>query len=134
WQVRLSALHGMAPDPGRFGIELAWGGAHVVVRLDPAWLGRVGQVMLDDGALADLPEALRLAVLEAAFAQAAGRIEAASGRPLRIVAARDSHAVPEGMEGFGLEWRASNQVVDGELWVDEAGLGLLAGALRARPA
>ena len=134
WQVVLSPLPEYAAPPDRFCIEAEWGGARVIVRLDSAWIALVEQAMLDDGALAAMPQLLRLAVLEAAFAQAAGHIEQATRRRLRIVAAGPEPADCAGMEGFGLECEADGYGVGGELWVDQAGLGFLAGILRLMPA
>ena len=130
WEIALSSLPPCPPRPDRFSIEAGWGGARVFLRLDPAWIDQVGQAMLGSDALDALPERLRLAVLEAAFAQAAGRIEAASGRRLRLVAVGGERTDCQEMEGFGLECRAVGHAASGELWMDEAGLAQLAGALR----
>lgn len=102
WFVQL-ARSATTPGP-RFEVEADWGGARLLVRAPAVWLELIARAMLADGeqatsmgdgsleddmgaplSMAQLPEPLRVAILEAAFARATAQIETATRKRFHIV-------------------------------------------------
>ncbi|MGI4847199.1 MAG: type III secretion system cytoplasmic ring protein SctQ [Janthinobacterium lividum] len=142
WRLRLWRPAGMPRSTGeRFDIEADWGGARLIVRAGAAWVGQVTQAMLGSGgaeddlqvapALGDLPELVRQAVLEAAFAEAAAQIETTTRKRFRVLSSGSSSLDFSGMDELGWECESNGLQVAGELWVDAEGTAFLATALRS---
>jgi flagellar motor switch/type III secretory pathway protein FliN len=97
WRLSLSSASPKhAPLRGAgFSIEADWGGARVILRTERAWFDQVARPLLDDSVDLDgpgsalhfdeLPELVREAILEAAFADVSGQIEGATRKRFRIV-------------------------------------------------
>jgi type III secretion protein Q len=128
WLLSLSSHR--QPANAHFQLEADWGGARMLVCADPVWIEQIAQSFLDGADVAALPELVRLAILEAAFAQASAQIEEATRKRFRIIASRPATPDFSGLEGFGWQCESNGQTACGEIWLDAAGLGFLATALR----
>ncbi|MDB5840445.1 MAG: Type secretion inner rane protein YscQ [Herminiimonas sp.] len=128
WLFSLSPLTQTVKS--RFQVEADWGGARMLVRADPVWIEQIGQNFLDGTEVAAVPDLVRLAILEAAFAQVSAQIEDATRKRFRIIASGTEPPDFTGLEGFGWQCESRGEAACGEVWLDPVGLGFLAMALR----
>lgn len=128
WELRLQT--GVSSRQGRMQVEADWGGARIFFRADDSWVRQVAEQMLRLPFPADLPEPVRLAVLESAFASAAGVLEEATRKRFSVLSATVADLPSLELTGFRIELDNEGQGTEAELWVDELGLGFLANAMR----
>ena len=116
--------------PGRLSIRADWGGAQIVLRIDESTIASLAARLLDCEYAVGMAEPLRTIVLEAAFAEMAGIFEEATRKRFSVLSLDETGSVAEHCSGFGFSLDDGEFVCEGELWVDELGLGFLAAAVR----
>ncbi len=132
WQLHFRPLAFERPD--LVSLDIDWGGAAVLARVDKEWLTQVGRQVLGVDELRLLPPALQPMVIEAAFEGLAGLVESATRKRFSL---RDgdptSVASTAGRHGVGFSLDDGEVSASGELWFDEIGLAYLASAVRQLP-
>jgi type III secretion protein Q len=116
--------------PGRLSIRADWGGAQIVVRVDESTVASLAARFLNCEYASGLAEPLRAIVLEAAFAEMAGLFEESTRKRFSVVSVGETGAIADHCFSFGFSLDDGEFVCEGELWVDELGLGFLAAAVR----
>jgi len=122
----------VAVREGLFDVQADWGGAHIVLRVDAAWLDQVAQQVLGAALSPAAPAPLVVALVEGALAQLAPQLEQATHRRLRVVGA-GAVASCSGLSGVAWRLHCESLETTGELWVDNVGLGFLAEVCRVWP-
>jgi len=116
--------------PGRLSIRADWGGAQIVLRIAESTIACFAARFLNCEYAAGMAEPLRTIVLEAAFAEMAGIFEDATRKRFSVLSLDATGSVADHCSGFGFSLDDGEFVCEGELWVDELGLGFLAAAVR----
>ncbi len=116
--------------PGRLSIRADWGGAQIVLRIAESTIASLATRLLNCDYAAGMAEPLRTIVLEAAFAEMAGIFENATRKRFSVLSLDETGSVADHCSGFGFSLDDGGFICEGELWVDELGLGFLAAALR----
>lgn len=116
--------------PGRLSIRADWGGAQIVLRIDESTIASLAARFLNCDYATGMAEPLRTIVLEAAFAEMAGIFEDATRKRFSVLSLDETGSVADHCTGFGFSVDDGEFVCEGELWVDELGLGFLATAVR----
>ena len=117
-------------SPGRLSIRADWGGAQIVLRIAESTIASLAARFLNCEYAAGMAEPLRTIVLEAAFAEMAGIFEDATRKRFSVLSLDETGSVADHYSGFGFSLDDGEFVCEGELWVDELGLGFLAAAVR----
>ncbi len=131
WQCTL--MPAQAPRRELLDVELDWGGARAVFRVDAAWIDDVARRSVGGPLDPQAPELLVIAMLETALGDLADLIEDATRKRIRIVGTR-REASRDGLHAWAWCMACEQREVLGELWVDPLGLGFLAGAWKSLPA
>jgi type III secretion protein Q len=116
--------------PGRLSIRADWGGAQIVLRIDESTISSLATRFLNCEYALGMAEPLRTIVLEAAFAEMAGLFEDATRKRFSVISIDETGDIADPCSGFGFFLDDGEFVCEGELWVDELGLGFLATAVR----
>lgn len=116
--------------PGRLSIRADWGGAQIVLRIDESTIASLAARFLNCDYATGMAEPLRTIVLEAAFAEMAGIFEEATRKRFSVLSLDETGRIAEHYSGFRFSLDDGEFVCEGELWVDELGLGFLAAAVR----
>jgi type III secretion protein Q len=116
--------------PGRSSIRADWGGAQIVLRIAESTIASLAARFLNCDYAAGMAEPLRTIVLEAAFAEMAGLFEEATRKRFSVLSVDERGSVEDHCSGFGFSLDDGKFVCEGELWVDDLGLGFLAAAVR----
>ena len=116
--------------PGRLSIRADWGGAQIVLRIAESTIASLAARFLNYEYATGMAEPLRTIVLEAAFAEMAGIFEDATRKRFSVLSLDETGSVADHCSGFGFSLDDGEFVCEGELWVDELGLGFLATAVR----
>lgn len=131
WEFTLSA--GAVPREGRLRVDIDWGGARCLLRLDEAWVWQMAEAILGSDNLSALPDAVRVLVLDAAFSDISAMVEEATRKRVSVLSTQPVSSpqfVPEAsLSGFIFSLSDGSTTTCGELWVDGLGLGFLANAM-----
>ena len=129
WEFLLQA--GVSSRAGLLQVEADWGGARIFLRASESWVSQIVANVLQLPYPAELPDPVRLVVLEAAFASAASVLEETTRKRFSVLSATVAELPPLELTGF--EWMLDDgtHATNGELWVDVLGLGFLANAMRS---
>lgn len=132
WQLHFRPLD--KARPGLLALEIDWGGAPVLARLDQDWVAQVGRQVLQVDDLRRLPPDLQPLVIEAAFGDLAELVESATRKRFSLWTVEQ---VSDGREacrhGVSFTLDDGDIAISGELWLDDTGLGYLASAVRRMP-
>lgn len=112
--------------------EFDWGGARCLVCVEENWIYQIASLILEAEIQSDLPSNLREFVLEAALEDVAHLIEEVSRKRWRLISSNDkkiSNAYSN-LHGFSFSCDDGRLRSQGEIWLDELGLGFLANSLR----
>ena len=124
---------GVKPRPGLLQIDIDWGGAQCRVCLDESWIAQMAIAVLEQDYFSEMTDEIRLLVIDAAFASVSNLIETVTRKRLSILSSmqlqRPVNFISQGFTPFGFSLDDGISVSEGELWVDETGLGFLANAL-----
>ena len=115
---------------GRIQIEADWGGARCFIRFDEAWVWQMTSSLLGQRGGPELDETLRQIVLETAFSELTTLLEATTRKRFSVLSTNSQSLPLENWFGFGFSLDDGEAVTEGEIWVESAGLGYLANALR----
>ncbi len=126
WQI----WSGIEPVNGRMQIEADWGGARCFIRLDEAWVWQMASSLIGQRCGPEMDETLRQIVLETAFNEVTAHIEASTRKRFSVLSSNSQVMPPEDWFGFGFSLDDDEVATEGEIWVESAGLGYLASALR----
>ena len=129
WRFRLWADR--RAREGLIHIRADWGGAKLLLRVDQHSIESLAARLLDAEYGIGMAEPLRSIVLEAAFADKASLVEEATRKRFSVLAIEEAGELPEDWSGFGFSLEDDEFSNQGELWIDELGLGFLANALRS---
>lgn len=131
WDFRLWS--DVKPRPGLLQIDIDWGGAQCRVCLDESWIAQIAMSVLEQDYFYELSDEIRLLVIDAAFASASNLIETVTRKRLSILSSmqmqRPVNLMSEGFMPFGFSLDSGIDISEGELWVDDTGLGFLANSL-----
>ncbi len=116
--------------PGRLSIRADWGGAQIVLRIDESIIASLAARFLNCEYAAGMAEPLRTIVLEAALSEMAGIFEDATRKRFSVLSLDETGSVANNFSGFVFSLDDGEFVCEGELWVDELGLGFLAAVVR----
>lgn len=136
-EFQWSIWAGIEAVDGRMQIEADWGGARCFIRLDEAWVWQMTSSLLGQSSGPAMDETLRQIVLETAFSELTSLIETTTRKRFSVLSTDARSLPPENWFGFGFSLDDDAAVTEGEIWIESAGLGYLASALRnvaARPA
>ena len=128
WSLRLQTNGRTVPE--RLSIRADWGGAQIVLRIDESTVASLAARFLNCEFAAGMADPLQTIVLEAAFAEMAGIFEDATRKRFSVLSLDQTGEIPGHCAGFGFSLDDGEFVCEGELWVDELGLGFLAAAVR----
>jgi len=128
WSLRLQTNGRTVPE--RLSIRADWGGAQIVLRIAESTIASLATRFLNCEFAAGMADPLRTIVLEAAFAEMAGIFEDATRKRFGVLSRDQTGEIPGHCAGFGFSLDDGEFVCEGELWVDELGLGFLAAAVR----
>ncbi len=128
WTLKLQS--GGRTVPGRVSIRADWGGAQIVLRIAESTIASLAVRFLNCEFAAGMADPLRTIVLEAAFTEMARIFEDATRKRFSVLSLDEKGGVPDHCSGFGFSLDDGEFVCEGELWVDELGLGFLAAAVR----
>lgn len=132
WEFTLSA--GAVPREGRLQVDIDWGGARCLLRLDEAWVWQMAEAVLGSDNLSGLPDAVRVLVLDAAFSDISALVEEATRKRVSVLSTQPVSSpqfMPEAwMSGFVFSLNDGSTTTSSELWVDGLGLGFLANAMQ----
>ncbi|MES3002889.1 MAG: type III secretion system cytoplasmic ring protein SctQ [Pseudomonadota bacterium] len=112
-------------------LEMDWGGARVFVGVSPSVLDDLARRFAGAESIAQLPQDIALAVLEAAGAELATTLERASRKHVRVTGMSASRPSAAPLEAFG--WRAASDAgpeLTGELLLDDTARRYLASQMR----
>lgn len=116
--------------PGRLNVRADWGGAQILLRVDESTIASLAARFLNGDYATGMVEPLRTIVLEAAFAEMASLFEEATRKRFSVLSVDGAGSIAEHFSEFEFSLDDGEFVCDGELWVDELGLGFLAAAVR----
>jgi type III secretion protein Q len=113
-------------------LEFDWGGAKCIVCIEEAWIHQIASVILESEISSDLPPMLREFVFEAALEDIAQRIEEISRKRWRLISSNNKKNLIKNsnLHGFYFSFDDGRTQCQGEIWLDELGLGFLANAIR----
>ena len=112
-------------------VRADWGGAMMVLRMDPATVDDVSLRVLGAPVASSAPRTLVAALLETALGDLLTLVESVTRRRVRLLG-DDAPASADCVHCIGWRLSADGQESTGELWVDALGLGFLAAACKVR--
>ncbi len=132
WQVHFRPLDDTRS--GLLALDIDWGGSPVLAKIDQGWVAQVGRQVLQVEDLHRLPPDLQPLVIEAAFGDLAELVESATRKRFSLRQVDQALAARGACRhGVGFTLDDGTTETNGELWLDDTGLGYLASAVRQLP-
>ena len=113
-------------------LEFDWGGARCLVCVEEGWIYQIASMVLESEIQSELTPLLREFVFDAALEDIAQMIESFSRKRWRLISTNEQKiSIPKSnLHGFDFSCDDGRLKYQGEMWLDNLGLGFLANALR----